>query len=396
VADQAAAKTKMSHVSLGSFPNGAPQIPASLPAADLPVAGANVNATFSPGICDFTFEALRAALSDAGMPAGEARDLWRALYRRGAAAGPHTPPLSNRVRGWVARTFPGDPLFDPGGLIVTDEVTSSDRTTRKWVLGLAEGHRVETVLMSFRGRFTACLSTQAGCAMGCVFCATGQQGFGRHLTPGEMVGQILLANRRLERDGQTGIRNVVLMGMGEPLHNYESVMTALEILTDRRGLSIGPRRITISTVGVVPAIHRLVEERRPYNLAVSLHAASDHERAALVPVTKRWPLAQLMTACRAYTAQMRRRIFFEWTLIAGKNDSADSARQLAHLLGGIDAHVNLIPLNPTPAFLGAAPATPATVAFQAALRAHGIPSTVRQRRGIEMAAGCGQLAGGPV
>jgi len=183
----------------------------------------------------------------------------------------------------------------------------------------------------------------------------------------------------------------VLMGMGEPLHNYDAVMTALEIISDNRGLAIGPGHITISTVGVVPGILRLAEEQRPYHLAVSLHGATEEERAALVPASRRWSLAELMAACRTYGEKTGRRIFFEWTLIAGKNDSPAQAERLAALLSGIEAHVNLIPLNPTGGFSGTASASAAGLEFQRTLRAAGLPCTFRQRRGIDVAAGCGQL-----
>jgi 23S rRNA (adenine2503-C2)-methyltransferase len=179
--------------------------------------------------------------------------------------------------------------------------------------------------------------------------------------------------------------------MGEPLHNYDAVMTALEIITDPRGLGLGPRHVTISTVGVVPGILRLAEERRPYHLAVSLHGSSQEERLALVPVARRWPLPELMQACRTYSEVTGKRIFFEWTLIAGKNDSPESANRLAALLQGMAAHVNLIPLNTTTGFGGTATDVPGADRFQAILREAGIPSTVRQRRGIDVAAGCGQL-----
>jgi 23S rRNA (adenine2503-C2)-methyltransferase len=343
-------------------------------------------------ICDLTFSTLCAALDEVEICAEQAKALWRTLYRDRKPVSGRVQPLSDATIAWARRTFGARALADPAHLNVTDDVTSSDRMTRKCVLKLVDGHLIETVLMSFRGRFTACLSTQVGCAMSCVFCATGQRGFGRHLAPGEIVAQVLLGNRLLRAAGQAGIRNVVLMGMGEPLHNYASVMSALEILTDRRGLNIGPRRVTISTVGIAPAILRLAEEARPYNLAVSLHAASNDERTELVPATKRWPLHELMAACRAYTAQTRRKIFFEWTLIEGKNDSEEHAQRLAALIEGVDGHVNLIPLNPTARFDGLAPAHSGAIAFQQVLRERGIPSTVRQRRGIEMAAGCGQLA----
>ena len=227
--------------------------------------------------------------------------------------------------------------------------------------------------------------------MGCVFCATGQMGFVRHLRPGEIVAQVLHARRFLRAAGEEGPRNLVLMGMGEPLHNYDAVMAALEIVSDRRGLNIGPGRISISTVGVVPGILRLAEEKRPYRLAVSLHGATEAERSALVPASRRWPLADLIAACRTYGAKTGRRIFFEWTLIEGQNDSPETAARLAELLQGIDAHVNLIPLNPTVRYDGAAASEQSGRSFQRILREAEIPSTIRQRRGIDVAAGCGQL-----
>ena len=278
-----------------------------------------------------------------------------------------------------------------GHLTTRSSIDSSDGHPRKYLLGLADGAAIETVLMYFRGRATACLSTQVGCAMGCVFCATGQMGFRRHLSPGEIVAQAVHVARALRERGEA-LRNIVLMGMGEPLHNYDATMAALETLMDHRGLAIAPRFITLSTVGVVPGIRRLTAERRPMRLAVSLHGATDEERARLVPPARRWPLAELMAACRDYTTTLRRRIFFEWTLIDGQNDSVEDADALGRLLAGMDAHVNLIPLNPTLGYDGQPAAGPAARAFQAVLAGYGLPSTVRQRRGIDVAAGCGQLA----
>ena len=227
--------------------------------------------------------------------------------------------------------------------------------------------------------------------MGCVFCATGQMGFVRHLRPGEIVAQVLHAQRELRARGESGLRNLVLMGMGEPLHNYDSVMTALEIICDPRGINLTPRRVSISTVGVVPGILRMAEENRPYNLAVSLHGASEAERSALVPASRRWSLAELIVACRLYSEKTGRKIFFEWTLIAGANDSIETAVRLAALLTGLPAHVNLIPLNPTNGFAGSATQAEAATRFSQTLQAAGFPTTIRQRRGIDVAAGCGQL-----
>ena len=267
---------------------------------------------------------------------------------------------------------------------------SRDGFTRKFLLRLADDESIETVLMSFKGRATACVSTQVGCAMGCIFCATGQMGFTRHLSPGEIVGQILHISRLLSERGQP-LRNIVLMGMGEPLHNYEATMQALDIATDAHGLAMAPKYITISTVGIVPGIRRLADEARPYRLAVSLHGATDYERQALIPPAKRWPLDELLAACRYYCEQSGRRIFFEWTLIAGENDTAEQARALGNLLQGLPAHVNLIPLNPTEGFDGQPAVRENARAFQKILAGYGLPSTVRQRRGIDIGAGCGQL-----
>jgi 23S rRNA (adenine2503-C2)-methyltransferase len=255
--------------------------------------------------------------------------------------------------------------------------------------------------------------------MGCVFCATGQMGYTRHLTPGEIVAQAVHVARALKLSAPVGatvgrasagletdrrsvlqpvpqsqrLRNIVLMGMGEPLHNYDAVMIAIDILRDETGLALGAERITLSTVGVVPGILRLAREMRPLHLAVSLHAATQAERAALVPAAKKWPLDELMAACRTYSETTGRRIFYEWTLIEGKNDSEAHARAVGELLRGLDAQVNLIPLNPTDGYVGAPTRSAAAKAFQHVLATEfKIPSTVRQRRGIDIAAGCGQLA----
>ena len=348
---------------------------------------------------DLSFCALEQTLVEAGVRPIHARPLWRALYREVVpdvveVAKVH-PDFLPPLRRWIGKQLhpidgsgPAFTLDQPG---VTEDILSTDGLTRKFLLRLADGQTVETVLMAYTGRHTACLSTQAGCAMGCVFCATGQMGFVRHLRAGEIVAQVLYAQRILRAAGKPGLRNLVLMGMGEPLHNYTNLMTALEIITDTRGLNIGPGRISISTVGVVPGIRRLAEEQRPYNLAVSLHGASEVERAALVPASRRWPLFELIAACRHYCEQTGRRIFFEWTLIAGVNDTLEVAGRLAILLAGLDAHVNLIPLNPTTGFGGTATGTEAAATFQRRLQDVGIPCTIRQRRGIDVAAGCGQL-----
>lgn len=276
---------------------------------------------------------------------------------------------------------------------IVDEAVSADGLARRVVVGLADGARVESVLMEYRGRFTGCLSSQVGCAMGCVFCATGQGGFLRHLTVAEITGQVALLNRVQAARGAAPLRNLVLMGMGEPLHNYEAVSEAMRIVSDPRGAGIAGRHITLSTVGIVPGILRMAEEASPMHLAVSLHGATDEERNALVPVGRRWPLAELMDACRHYARKRRRKVLFEWTLIAGRTDTPEQARAVGALLRDVPCQMNVIPLNPTPGFDGRPSGAEAIETFRAILAEHGVPSSVRQRRGIEVAGGCGQLAG---
>ncbi|MEO8350999.1 MAG: 23S rRNA (adenine(2503)-C(2))-methyltransferase RlmN [Chthoniobacteraceae bacterium] len=350
------------------------------------------SAILPSGIYDLPFADLERQIAESGLARIHARALWRALYRESERALPARDDFVAPLQRWCddSRCPSNGPAFFSRPELA-GQVSSSDGLTEKFLLRLGDGQTVETVLMGYPGRMTACVSTQAGCAMGCVFCATGQMGFARHLRPAEIVTQVLHAQEAAHGKTAPGLRNLVLMGMGEPLHNYDAVMTALEIISDTRGLNLGPSRITISTVGVIPGIVRLAEEKRPYRLAVSLHGSTEEERSALVPISRRWPLAELIAACRYYGRQTGHKIFFEWTLIAGANDSPAHAARLAALLAGIEAHVNLIPLNPTGGFSGSPSDRTSATEFQRTLRAAGIPSTVRQRRGIDVAAGCGQL-----
>lgn len=337
---------------------------------------------------DYTLAGLTELLQPAGFSAYHAGQIWDYLYRQRVRSLAEMSDLRPDLQDWLVENVT---MRWPETAV---SQTSSD-DTQKYLLRLADNQTIETVLMQFEGRegdprATACVSTQVGCAMGCVFCATGQMGFIRHLSPGEIVGQVLYVDEVLQAQGQQ-LRNIVLMGMGEPLHNYDNVMTAVSILTDHKGLSIAPKHITLSTVGVVPGIRRLADEASPIRLAVSLHGATDAERQALVPPAKRWPLAELMDACRYYITKRQRRIFFEWTLIDGENDTPEQAHALGQLLHGMAAHVNLIPLNPTTGYDGQPTRSAATKRFQAILANYGLPSTIRQRRGIDIAAGCGQL-----
>lgn len=417
---------------------------------------------------DLTREELRLQFVRWGFSPVHAARLWAYLYLELAEDFSSMPELPAKV---LARLETEARI---GVLPTALETDSSDGFTRKYLLALPDAERIETVLMRFTGRVTACISSQVGCAMGCVFCATGQMGYTRHLTPGEIVAQAVHVARALrhlpppktfsaepvpddsaiasaspkppdpptspapcaspashalpkplvshispassastvpttsvagnaspsgkrhvlhDTSPERRLRNIVLMGMGEPLHNYEAVMHAIDILRDPNGLALAAERITLSTVGVVPGILRLAQERRPLHLAVSLHAATQAERAALVPAARKWPLDELMAACRTYSETTGRRIFYEWTLIEGKNDTPEQARAVGTLLRGLPAQVNLIPLNPTAGYDGVPTHTAAAKAFQRILADEfSLPSTVRQRRGIDIAAGCGQLA----
>jgi 23S rRNA (adenine2503-C2)-methyltransferase len=277
------------------------------------------------------------------------------------------------------------------GLAPVAEDLADGGTTRKWLFRLEDGRAVETVLMAYRDRVTVCVSSQAGCAMGCSFCATGQAGFGRHLRAGEIVEQVARAARSSRELGLGELGNVVLMGMGEPLANYEAVLSALRRCN--ADLGIGARHMTVSTVGIVPGIDRLSHETLQVNLAVSLHAANDALRDRLVPMNRRYPLAALRDALERYRRLTRRRVSLEWALIDGVNDRAADARELAAFARPLGAHVNLIPLNPTPGFPARASSPARVAAFRAALSAAGVNVTVRRTRGRAIAAACGQLAG---
>ena len=272
-------------------------------------------------------------------------------------------------------------------------VSRSADGTRKLLVELSGGHRVESVLIPDGDRLTLCISTQVGCAMGCTFCATATLGLKRHLGVEEIVGQVVLARREVAADplGAGHLTNLVFMGMGEPLHNIEALLPALEILTQQWGLVISPRRITVSTVGVVPQMKRLLEETH-VRLAVSLGATTEEERRAIMPVTRRWSLAELLETCRTLPIKRRDRITFEYTLLAGHNDSDEAARRLVRLLGGIRAKVNLIFWNPFPGAEHQRTSRERIQRFQQILLDHGVNATIRESRGPDIQAACGQLA----
>jgi len=338
-----------------------------------------------PLIYDLDLSALQQTLASWGEPGFRAKQIWQGLYRGLYDSSEQFSTLSTALRQRLGQEFSFSNLR-PGV-----RLASSDGETIKTLFHLPDGHAVEAVLMRYESRRTLCISTQAGCAMGCVFCATGQMGFKRHLTTGEIIEQVLYYARQLKETGES-VTNVVVMGMGEPFHNYENTLRAVDILNHAEGFNFGARRFTISTVGLIPMIRRFAAENRQVNLAISLHAADDALRTSMLPVNRRYPIDELIVACRDYDAMTGRRITFEWALIRGVNDTPEVAQKLAALLKGLLCHVNVIPLNPTRKYPGQATTRDRAAAFCSILETAGIPATVRIRRGIDIQAGCGQLA----
>lgn len=329
-----------------------------------------------------------------GEPKFRAAQLWDWIYKRyaGDFDAMHNLPKSLRAKLTAAATL--DPLTP------VTQVTSQARDTLKVLFRLHDGQTIETVLMLYDKRRTLCISSQAGCAMGCTFCATAQGGLARNLSAGEIVAQVLYFARYLadpngtpltDVERPTRVTNIVLMGMGEPLHNYDNVWRALHRLTDNETFGLGARHITLSTVGLVNQIDRMADEELQIGLAVSLHAPNDDVRGSLVPVNRRWHVDDVLGAVRRYVAKTNRRVTFEYALMRGINDTPEQAHELGGKLADILCHVNVIPLNPIPD----SPYQPAsdedTARFVAILQEHGVPATVRLRRGIEINAGCGQL-----
>jgi 23S rRNA (adenine2503-C2)-methyltransferase len=327
-----------------------------------------------------------------GEPSYRGQQMWTGLYQHFWHEPAQFTTFPKDLRERIARE--GTLAFSH--LTPLETRTSEDHLTQKALFELPDGQAIETVLMDYprsgkQDRHTLCISSQAGCAMGCVFCATGQMGFRRNLSSGEIVEQVVYFARHLAKKGDP-LTNIVFMGMGEPFHNYEHVMEAIRRLNHPEGMNLGARRFTISTVGIVPKILKLAEEDLQVNLAVSLHEVHDQKRSSMMPVNQRYPISELFTACRAYVQKTNRRITFEWALIQDQNDSAYHALKLADLIGDMLAHVNIIPLNPTQGYAGEATTAERAQAFQAILEERGIPCTIRQRKGIEIQAGCGQLA----
>jgi 23S rRNA (adenine2503-C2)-methyltransferase len=339
-----------------------------------------------PFIFDLDRDALKELLATWKQPAFRVNQIWDGLYRNLKSSPADWSNLPSNLKTLLAERV------QFSGLSPVDSMQSSDGETIKTLFSTQDGKSVEAVLMKYDQRRTLCISTQAGCAMGCVFCATGQMGFSRNLTSGEIVEQVLYFARVLAAE-EEHVTNIVVMGMGEPFHNYDNTLDAIDRLNDQRGFNLGARRFTISTVGLVPMNRQFASEKRQVNLAVSLHAANDDLRSQLLPINKKYPLGELIPACRDYVDTTGRRLTFEWALIQDVNDRPEDARQLANLVRGIICHVNVIPLNPTHEYAGKATSSSRAQSFAAELDEIGIPCTIRLRRGIDIQAGCGQLAG---
>ena len=338
-----------------------------------------------PLIYDLSQTELKALLASWGEKSFRVDQIWQGLYSQFWQAPEQFTTLSKAIRQKLKENLRFSAL-NP-----VRELAAKDGNTVKTLFRLPDGPAIEVVLMRYEQRRTLCISTQVGCAMNCSFCATGQMGFKRHLTSGEIVEQVIYYARMLAAQDEK-VTNVVVMGMGEPFHNYEATIKAINILNDHDGFNFGERRFTISTVGLVPMIYKFANEKRQINLAISLHATDNTLRSSMIPINDKHPVEELITACHQYVAQTNRRITFEWALIQGVNDSTQNARDLADLLHGLLCHVNIILLNPTNDFNGQASSQKQALLFQAELESHNIPCTIRLRRGIEIAAGCGQLA----
>ena len=330
-----------------------------------------------------SLEEMERVVAVLGEPPYRGRQLFHWIYGRGSRRFEEMSDLPTGLRAGLAEQA------SIAGITCLARQVSGDGT-RKYLFACHDGQQFEAVLIPDEGRLTACLSTQIGCALACAFCLTGKMGFVRHLGAGEMVDQVLA----LREDLATGerISNLVLMGMGEPLHNYDATVKALTILVHPLGLAYPPRRVTLSTVGLVPEIVRLGASGLDVNLAVSLHAATDELRDRLVPINRRYPLKELMAALRAYPLPPRRRITFEYTLMDGVNDQPEDARELARLLRGPRCKVNVLPLNEAPAIPFRRPSRQRVEAFQQTLKSAGILTTIRESRGQDIFAACGMLA----
>lgn len=341
-----------------------------------------VNAPCRLDIAGLELSEAEALFGARGWPRFRARQVFRWIWKRGVTDPSRMTDLPKAARAELTEAF----------AICTPTVAHHDVSedgTQKFVLRLSDGRQIESVFIPDTPAQTFCISTQVGCAMGCAFCLTGKMGLVRQLSAGEIAGQVRVLASALNL--LSFPFNIVLMGMGEPLHNYDATLKALRMLYDPQGLAVGPRRVTLSTVGLVPMLEKLAQEPRMPNLAISLHASTNEQRASIVPPTKKYPLEALLDACRRFPLQKRHRITFEYVMLEGVNDSPADARRLAHLLADVKGKVNLIPLNAAPGLPFERPSDERVNAFAQILTDKHLPVSVRKSRGRDIRAACGQL-----
>jgi len=340
--------------------------------------------TSRPLIYDLDRDEINSFLEKWGEKTYRGNQIWQGLYQNLWMRPDQFTSLSLKTRDLLTNNFQFE-VVRP-----IKKIYSKDLNTEKTLFRLHDNQAIETVLMRYKSRNTVCVSTQVGCAMGCIFCATGQMGFHRNLNLGEIVAQVLYYSELLSKSNEK-LTNIVIMGMGEPFHNYQTTISAIDRLNDHDGFNFGERRFTISTVGLVPLILKFAKEQRQINLAISLHAAENELRSKLLPINNKYPIEEVLLACQEYINLTNRRITFEWALIDSVNDSPEQAYLLISKIKNILCHVNLIPLNPTVSYSGRGSNLEKAKVFQNILTKAGIRCTIRLRRGIDIQAGCGQL-----
>ena len=343
------------------------------------------NCKASTTIYNLSFAELTGFFLENNQKGYRAQQVWEGLYKKLYQSWNEFSNLPGDIRIFL------DSKFHISSLNLKQKLVSLDSKTEKYLFELPDGNPVESVLLYKRNRITCCISTQSGCPVGCVFCATGLLGLNRNLTNGEIIDQLAILSRIAQERGSK-VDNVVLMGMGEPLLNYENTLNAIRTFNSGKGLNLGARRITLSTIGIPSGIEKLASEGLQVNLAISLHSADTSMRENLVPIAKKYTLSQIIDASKKYIELTNRRITFEYVMINGVNDSPKDAKALIYLIQGINCHVNLIPLNPNPHYAGDSSSLETIKQFGNILLAAGIPVTIRFSQGVDIQAACGQLA----
>ena len=341
---------------------------------------------FKPLVYDLERTELEEMLRQWGEKPFRAQQIWQGLYHNLWIHPEEFTNLPQSTRASLSNNINFN-ILEP-----VKKIFSEDHQTEKTLFRLNDDQFIETVLMRYRERNTLCISTQVGCAMGCIFCATGQMGLRRNLNAGEIIAQVMFFASELSRKNEK-LTNIVVMGMGEPFHNFDETFYAIDRLNDHEGFNFGERRFTVSTVGLVPMILKFAKEKRQINLAISLHAADNDLRTKLVPINKKYPIEEILSACKEYVNQTRRRVTFEWALINSINDTPQQANLLVYKLKGLLCHVNLIPLNPSRFYNERGSSQERAKVFKNILARSGIHCSIRLRRGIDIQAGCGQLMG---